>query len=76
MLTTPPTFWRRLPRSEPQRPIHPRKNRPNDFRPPDRGRIGYDAAAPEVKPALLAIAQLEHRAREIRRGDDMTSENT
>ncbi len=33
---------------------------------PDRGRTGYDAADPEVKPALLAIAQLEHRARELR----------
>lgn len=32
----------------------------------DRNRIGYDAADPEVKPAILAIAQLEHRARELR----------
>lgn len=33
------------------------------------GRFGrdYDAAAPEVKPAIMAIAKLEHRARTLKR---------
>jgi len=29
---------------------------------------GYDAAPAEIKPVILAVCQLEHRAREIRKG--------
>jgi len=29
---------------------------------------GYDAAPAEVKPVILAVCKLEHRAREIRKG--------
>lgn len=29
--------------------------------------LAYDDAAPEVRPALLAIAKIDHRARELRR---------
>lgn len=28
--------------------------------------VGYDQAEPEVRPAIMAVAKLEHRAREIR----------
>lgn len=31
--------------------------------------LAYDDAAPEVRPALIAIAQVEHRARTLRRGN-------
>lgn len=34
-----------------------------------RGR-GYDAAPAELKPTIMAIAKLEHRAREMRKGKD------
>lgn len=30
--------------------------------------VAYDDAAPEVRPALLTIAKLEHRVRELRKG--------
>lgn len=32
------------------------------------GRLSYDDAPPELKPALMAIAKLEHAAREKRKG--------
>lgn len=31
-------------------------------------RLAYDAAAPELKPTLLAMAKLEHGARKLKRG--------
>lgn len=31
----------------------------------NRGRIAYDTAPPDLKPALLAIARLEHAARKV-----------
>lgn len=36
----------------------------------DRGSIGYDAAEPEVRPAIMAIARLEQRARKLKGGGD------
>lgn len=33
----------------------------------DRGRPGYDQAPPELKPTLLAIAKLEHKAKTAKR---------
>lgn len=33
----------------------------------DHGRIGYDGAPDELKPTLLAIAKVEHAARNLRR---------
>lgn len=33
----------------------------------DRGLLGYDTAPAELKPTLLAIAKLEHKARTVRR---------
>jgi hypothetical protein len=32
-------------------------------------RLPYDGAAPELKPTLLAIAKVEHRARKLRRSE-------
>lgn len=54
---TDPANWEAIPRA-----MLPRLN----------GRFGrdYDAAAPEVKPTLLAIAKLEHQARELRQVKD------
>jgi hypothetical protein len=53
-LNTDPSNWECLPRA-----LLPRLN----------GRFGrdYDAAPPELKPTLLAIAKLEHKAREARK---------
>ena len=31
--------------------------------------MGYDKAEPEVKPTIMAIAKLEHRALEARKGN-------
>lgn len=53
---TRPSNWAAIPRA-----MLPRLN----------GRFGrdYDAADPELKPTIMAIARLEHRAREIREGE-------
>lgn len=34
---------------------------------PNNRHLAYDDAAPEVRPALIAIAKVDHRARELRR---------
>lgn len=53
-LNTDPSNWECVPRA-----LLPRLN----------GRFGrdYDTAPPEVKPTILAIAKLEHKAREMKR---------
>ena len=51
---TDPSNWTPVPRA-----LLPRLN--------GRYGRGYDQAAPEVKPAILAIAKLEHRARTARK---------
>lgn len=53
-LNTDPSNWECIPRS-----VLPRLN----------GRFGrgYDAAEPEIKPVIMAIAKLEHAARQARR---------
>lgn len=54
---TDPANWEAIPRA-----MLPRLN----------GKFGrdYDTAPPEVKPTLLAIAKLEHMARELRQGKE------
>lgn len=39
-------------------------------------RLSYDEAAPEIRPTLLAIARLEHAAREARTARDSEPEET
>lgn len=53
---TDPSNWEAVPRA-----LLPRLN----------GRFGrgYEGASPEAKPVILATAKLEHRARELKRGD-------
>lgn len=40
----------------------------------DRGLLGYDEAPAELKPTLLAIAKLEHKARTVRREREESSD--
>ena len=54
-VNTDPANWEAIPRA-----MLPRLN--GKF-----GR-GYDAAAPETKPVIMAVTKLEHRARELRKG--------
>lgn len=54
---TDPSNWEAVPRG-----LLPRLN--------GRSRRGYDTAPAELKPTILAIAKLEHKAREVRRGRD------
>ena len=54
---TDPSNWKAIPRA-----LLPRLN----------GRFGrdYDAAPAELKPTILAIAELEHQARTVRKGKE------
>lgn len=52
---TDPSNWEAIPRG-----ILPRLN--------SRFGRGYDDAAPELKPTIMAIAKLEHKAREVKKG--------
>lgn len=56
-LNTDPSNWELIPRG-----LLPRLNGG-----PHRKRVAYDAAAPELKPTIMAMAKLEHRAREKQR---------
>lgn len=56
-LNTDPANWEAIPRA-----IMPRLNG-GRF----KTKLAFDDAAPEVKPALLAIAKLEHRAKSVRK---------
>lgn len=52
-----PSNWEAIPRA-----LLPRLAGGNRYNP----RLAYDAAEPELKPAILAIAKIEHRARQRR----------
>ncbi|WP_333611908.1 HNH endonuclease [Brevundimonas bullata] len=54
---TDPSNWQMIPRA-----LLPRLNG-GRF----KKHLAYDEAAPEVRPALLTIAKIDHRARELRR---------
>lgn len=56
-LNTDPANWELIPRA-----LLPRLNGGRH-----KKRLAYDEAAPEVRPALMTIARVEHRASEIRR---------
>jgi len=55
-LNCDPSNWEAIPMA-----LQPRLN----------GRFGrgYDHADPELKPTIMAIAKLEHKARQIRKGE-------
>lgn len=55
---TDPSNWEAIPRS-----LLPRLNGGNRY----RKLLAFDEAAPEVRPALLTIAKLEHAARQARK---------
>lgn len=54
---TDPSNWKAIPRS-----LLPRLNGG-----PRQRHLPYDDAAPEVRPTLLAVAELEHQSRAVRR---------
>lgn len=58
-LNTNPTNWQAIPRA-----LMPRLNGGNRY----RSVLAFDDAAPEVRPTVLAVAKLEHRARTLRKG--------
>lgn len=57
-LNTDPSNWEAVPRA-----LLPRLAGANRH----RRLLDYDSAPPELKPTILAVAKLEHRAREVRR---------
>ncbi|MCB4863316.1 HNH endonuclease [Sphingobium sp. PNB] len=58
-LNTDPSNWELVPRA-----LLPRLAGGNRYNP----KLAFDDAAPELRPAILAVAKLEHQARAIRKG--------
>jgi len=58
-----PTNWEAVPRA-----LLPRLAGGNRY----RRKLAYDDAAPEVRPSVLALARLEHAAKQARRGEPVS----